>query len=169
MGKLMNKLIIMLILASISFPSFADDAAKKKSIEELMTIMNMDRMMDSMYSQMDQMFMKIARDSNVKQTEMPIVKKYMKKLAAVMKKEVSWEKMKQPITKIYMKHFTEKEIKDLLAFYKSDTGKKMIAKMPVVMQESMMYSQSLLKGLMPKVMEISKEFEKELKVARNNK
>jgi len=42
---------------------------------------------------------------------------------------------------IYDRNFSQKDINDMLAFYRSDLGQRMLAKMPVVMQESMIAGQ----------------------------
>jgi Uncharacterized protein conserved in bacteria len=41
------------------------------------------------------------------------------------------------IVKVYAKHFTEKDLKALIAFYKSDAGKHFSAEIPAVSQECM--------------------------------
>jgi hypothetical protein len=45
--------------------------------------------------------------------------------------------MQQEITRIYASHFTEQELKDALAFYKSPLGKKLIAEEPKAMEETL--------------------------------
>ena len=52
-------------------------------------------------------------------------------------KHVDYDELVQKLIPIYSKHFTEQEIVDLLNFYITSTGKKMIDKMPVILQESM--------------------------------
>ncbi len=42
--------------------------------------------------------------------------------------------------RIYASHFTEQELKDLLAFYQSPLGKKAIAEEPKALDESMNYA-----------------------------
>ena len=44
--------------------------------------------------------------------------------------------MQQEITRIYASHFTEQELKDALAFYKSPLGKKLIAEEPKALEET---------------------------------
>jgi|SRR5690606_15997708 len=41
------------------------------------------------------------------------------------------------IVVIYDRHFTLAELTDILAFYKSETGRKMLAEMPALLKESM--------------------------------
>ena len=52
-------------------------------------------------------------------------------------KHVDYNELVQKLVPVYSKHFTEQEIVDLLNFYNTSTGKKMIDKMPVILQESM--------------------------------
>jgi hypothetical protein len=55
---------------------------------------------------------------------------------------------------IYSKYYTEQELKDLITFYKTPTGRKVIAVMPQVMQESMQRS---MERLMPQQMQLIQE------------
>jgi hypothetical protein len=45
--------------------------------------------------------------------------------------------MQQELTRIYASHFTEAELKEALAFYKTPLGKKLIAEEPKALEESM--------------------------------
>jgi hypothetical protein len=45
--------------------------------------------------------------------------------------------MQQELTRIYASHFSEQELKDALAFYKTPLGKKLIAEEPKALEESM--------------------------------
>lgn len=52
-------------------------------------------------------------------------------------KHVDYYELVQKLVPVYSKHFTEHEIVDLLNFYNTSTGKKMIEKMPAILEESM--------------------------------
>lgn len=41
------------------------------------------------------------------------------------------------IVRVYAKHFTSEDVKGLVAFYNTELGKKLVATMPALMQESM--------------------------------
>ncbi len=45
------------------------------------------------------------------------------------------------IIRVYAKHFTAEDVKALVAFYNTDIGKKLVATMPALMQESMQVAQ----------------------------
>ncbi len=48
---------------------------------------------------------------------------------------MSWDKMAPRMTDLYMQTFTEAEVRELIAFYKTPTGQKTLDQMPVLMQE----------------------------------
>ena len=52
-------------------------------------------------------------------------------------KHVDYYELVQKLVPVYSKHFTEQEIVDLLKFYNTSTGKKMIEKTPTILEESM--------------------------------
>jgi uncharacterized protein len=54
---------------------------------------------------------------------------------------------------LYSKYFTSAEIKELLTFYQSDTGKKIIEVLPKVTAEAMIIGQKWGQGLGPEIMQ----------------
>ena len=55
------------------------------------------------------------------------------------------------VAKVYASRFTEKEIKDLLAFYQSPLGRKLIAEEPRALDQSMTYAQDWARKLSDEV------------------
>ena len=53
-------------------------------------------------------------------------------------KYMGWESIKKDIAKIYMKNFTDDEIKELIAFYKTPIGQKVATLVPVIGVEAAM-------------------------------
>lgn len=64
------------------------------------------------------------------------------------------EVVEQMFYPLYDKFFTEDELKDLVAFYKSPTGQKSIGVMPQLLQDALQRSSEALN---PKVMQIASE------------
>lgn len=58
----------------------------------------------------------------------------------------------QEVAKMYASHFTEQELKDALAFYKSPLGAKLIVNEPKILDESMNYAADWANKLADKVM-----------------
>lgn len=147
----------------------ADDKDQRRQVERLLEVMKVEQAIDSMYSQIDQMFVGMAKELGVKQSEQPIFDRYMQKVAAAMKEEMTWQKMKEPMIDVYMKHYSKAEINDMLAFYSSDSGRSIIAKMPSVMQDSMQISQAMFREFMPRLKQLSTELREELAQSRNSR
>lgn len=55
------------------------------------------------------------------------------------------------VAKVYASRFTEKEIKDLLAFYQSPLGRKLITEEPKAIDQSMSYAQDWARKLSDEV------------------
>lgn len=51
------------------------------------------------------------------------------------------EELNKKLVPIYKKHFTHEEIKDIIAFYQTETGKKMAEKSAIITQESITIGQ----------------------------
>ncbi len=57
------------------------------------------------------------------------------------------KKLKGIYAAIYSEEFTTNELNDMIAFYKTDTGKKALLKLPIVMQKGRQREVELAKGL----------------------
>ena len=71
--------------------------------------------------------------------------------------EMKPELLMQRIIPIYDRHFTEKEIDGLIAFYNTELGTKLISKQPVILSESnqigLAWSQEILATIIKKLEE----------------
>jgi len=52
-----------------------------------------------------------------------------------------FDELGNEVAKIYATHFTEQELKDILAFYKSPLGKKVLSEQPAVVDASLKFAQ----------------------------
>jgi hypothetical protein len=71
--------------------------------------------------------------------------KFTDEMTAFMNKYMPLESFKSQFVKIYAETFTENELKQLIDFYSSPIGKKVIDKIPALMQKGMTMSQMTLK------------------------
>lgn len=159
----MKKVTIAVVLASlIGFSAHADENSRRVQVEQLLVDMKMDSMMDSMYAQIEQMTMQMQQQLGIKPDEQALFEEFTKESMQLMQQELGWDKLKQPIVDIYVKHYSDKEVADMVTFYQSESGRSMVEKMPAVMQESMMMTQSLAQGFMPKMQALSTDFKQKL-------
>lgn len=161
-----NKIILAIAAFAFSINAFASDLAKKASVEKLLAITEVSKTIDTIYAQIDSMSTNMAMQMGLTEENRPAFDKYMKKVNAVIREDMNWEKMKEPMIQVYMKHFTEQEIQGMIEFYNSDVGKSSIKKMPLVMQDSMGVSQKLMEGVFPKIKALADELSAEVKASK---
>lgn len=125
-GILLRSLLIAFACCAplVSSPAAADDAASKEAtIRRLIEVTRAAemgaQMRDAMFAQFKHAF--------------PTVPDAMwDELAATL----GTEELTELIVPIYEKHFALEDLQALLAFYESPTGRKLLSRMPAVMQES---------------------------------
>jgi len=74
-----------------------------------------------------------------------------KKVVDLIMAELSWDNIKNGYITLYADLFTEKELKDLTAFYESPVGQAYVRKQPELTQRSMILSQQMMMKIMPKL------------------
>jgi len=118
----MRTLILALLLSGAALS--AQQPGRQDKLIALLKAMNMEPVLQSMIQQQMDMMKKLAP-------------KVPPKVWDELAKDLKVEELLVSSADIYAKHFTDAEIDDLLRFYDSPTGKKAIAKMPTIMNESM--------------------------------
>jgi hypothetical protein len=142
--------MVVILVAILSPAVYADETSKKAIVEELLQIMKVDDQMikplfNQMRSAMEKQFIQMGASEDMR----PILKRYIDKLLNLMEEDLASQKQKEEEISIYVKVFSEEELKGMLEFYKSPVGQSVLSKMPAVMQESM----ALAQKDMPKVLE----------------
>ena len=103
----------------------ADEASHRAAAEEMLKEANTDK---TMRAAIDTML-----DAQLKANRALVpVKDVMKKFLI---KHLSYEAVKDELIDLQVKEFTEEELKEIAAFYRSPTGKKFIEKQPLMMQK----------------------------------
>ncbi|WP_073245220.1 DUF2059 domain-containing protein [Flavobacterium flevense] len=143
----MKKSLLILSFCVLSLSANAQSTSKTEKINQLMELMGSGKMAIQMMNQMMESFK--SSYSKVNDT-----------FWEDFKKEIKAEDITNMIIPIYDKHYTESDIDQLIAFYNSPIGKKMIATMPQVMQESMVAGQAWGKQISEKVIAKLKEKDK---------
>jgi len=110
--------VLTALLATAQAPT------KEEKVIGLLKTMNMQPILENMVQQQMAAFKKMA-------PQVP------EKLWDEIGKEMRVDELLEKSAAIYSTHFSEAEIDDMLRFYSTPTGKKMLAKMPVITTESM--------------------------------
>ncbi|WP_185233933.1 DUF2059 domain-containing protein [Teredinibacter franksiae] len=160
------KYLVGLLFITSSIFVQANESAKQTKLKELVNVMDMGSMVESIYSQMEVAMQDMSTKMGVQPNEQAIFDEYYSQMILIMKENLSWAKMEPLAVDIYDRNFTEDEITDMLVFYKTETGKSLLKKMPAVMQESMQMSQTLIEGSIPKLQQIESNLRADLEKAR---
>ena len=143
--------------------------ASEASVRELMVVMDTQKMMDEMWTQVDMVVQSSMKQTMAGQEVTPaqqaVLDDMRKELVALMSEELSWTTFEPMMLDIYCKTFTESEVQGMIQFYKSPTGQAVIAKMPVVMQAGMQAAQGRMASLQPKLRKLMEESVSKMKAA----
>ena len=118
----MKHLLLILFVSILAFNVNAQDN-KEKLIKEMLELSGASKMalqtMELMVSSFKKQMPSVAND---------FWNEFMK--------EANADELTNMIVPVYAKHYTEDELKELIAFYKTPIGKKMVEKLPQIAQES---------------------------------
>lgn len=151
----------------------ASQPPSEASIQQLLQVTQAHKMLDAMQTRLDGMMRKTSEQALSGQPadagEQKIIDAQMAKLSALMKSQLSWDSMEPMYVDIYRKTFTQKEVDDMIAFYKSPSGQSMVAKMPAVMGQAMQTVQGKMATLVPQLRQISEDTASQIKAYEASK
>ena len=142
--------IAIIILQNVTICQ--DSTSHAAAALELLTMMNMEKTMAHTVDAM------IAAQEKV----MPQMKEYRDVIQAFYAKYMSWESSKDKLVTIYMGEFTEDELRGMIAFYKTEIGRKAIEKLPILATKGAEMGQQVAQDHLQELMEAIQKREKEL-------
>jgi hypothetical protein len=165
------KVLILAALLTLSFTCgvVAKEDTHRAAVEKLIALTKQDRLYEQVFPQVKQMVLQQLQQLDVAPEQSPLVNNLLNKMFDLMKEELSWEKMKEDFIQLYLSVYTEEELQALIKFYESPVGQKMIAKTPLLMQQTMAISQKHTANLMPKIQKMVSELVAELLKDDNEK
>ena len=161
-------LLAMALMASVH--AFAQSPPPSEaSVRELLEVTNGKSVLEGAWNQLDGLMEKAMKDAignkPVTAKQETIMAAMRAETVELIRSEMSWDKMEPMYIRQYSQTFSQAEIDGMLAFYKSDAGKAVTAKMPQLVQILMQDVLSLLQGTMPKIRAISDKYIEQIKDA----
>lgn len=149
----MRKLCVMVILliASLASTAHADQASHRQAVLKLLEVTNARQMQDQMIVQINNMVEKQFDALDLDANGQEAARKVKKDMAGWLSELLTWDAMKEVYVDIYMDVFTEDEIKEMTAFYQSPLGRKMLQKMPLLLQTTFARTQEMIQKKMPDI------------------
>ena len=146
--------LITTLLSSFTFAA----TPSEDSLRELMRITDMPRMLESSMAQVDAVMETTMQQAlagqEISAADQKVLQEMQGEMVALLKEEMSWAQLEPVFMQIYSDSLSQSEVDGMLEFYRSDAGKAVIAKMPVIMQNSMQLMQQKMGSMMPRMQEI---------------
>ncbi len=146
-----------LLLTCGSAQVLADAKSHAADAERFLLLARANKLAVPVYAQVQQMFAQRFAESNAPQSEKAVLETYQAQANAALEQAVGWDKLKPDMVKLYTSNFDEQEMKDLIRFYESPLGKKVLEKMPTLTAQSAQLTQGKLEAAVPKVNQLLAE------------
>lgn len=162
--------IILLAYFAMCPAIAAEPPASEASVRELLTITQSQKLLDGTMGQVDAMMQRSMKQALAGQTltadQQRIMDNMRTKMIALFREDMKWETLEPMFIDIYKQSFSQKEVDGMLDFYKSEPGQAVIAKMPLVMQNTMQAMQGRMAVMLPKLQRLQQDAIAELKASR---
>ena len=122
----MKKIFVILLLSLLSI-TYSQAQTKQESIKQLFKLMKTDSLYDKM---MEAIVPTIIQQAGKDASDPEVAAKMQKAMNAM--KPIINKMMNEDMVAIYDKYFTDSEIKDYIAFYKSPSGQKFVNVTPAM-------------------------------------
>ena len=140
--------------------------ASPASIEKLLLLTNSAETISAINRQVDGMLKNTITQAMQGKTASPELQKILddfeSKTSAIIKEQLSYDKLKPTYVQIYSETFSQDEIDQLIVFYQSPTGKMFVSKMPMVTQKSMVLMQQQMAPMMQKIQQAAGEMKSQI-------
>ena len=124
-----------LILSLASVAANADQASHARNAERFLQLANADRLAVPVYAQVQQMFAQRFAETQAPENKKALLERYQAKANTALDQAIGWKKLEPELVSIYTSQFTERELAELIEFYESPLGKKMLDKLPEQQEE----------------------------------
>jgi hypothetical protein len=136
---LIVSMVFVLSWTCIAQTSVDDSPATKKDVERYLQAMHSHDMMKNLAATMSKSIQQMTHEQYLKDKD-NLPADYESKMNELMDdniKNMPLDEMMEATIPAYQKHLTKGDIDNLVAFYSSPTGEKLIREMPVMMAEAM--------------------------------
>jgi uncharacterized protein len=168
-----NRILVVLALLSCPMAYAADTPASEASVKQLLEVAQARKLVDTMMSQMDGMMKNAMQAATQGQSVSPEVQRIFDKtradVAAVMKEEFTWEKLEPMYLRIYEESLNQTEVEGMITFYKTQAGRAVINKMPMIIQNSMSEVMQMMGPVVQRVERMQKEMVAQIQTEKAKK
>ncbi|MEN8207306.1 MAG: DUF2059 domain-containing protein [Pseudomonadota bacterium] len=118
------RFVIILLIGTGQITVHADEASHRQAVEQLFELTSMQQKIDESVASV--LALQIAQNPGLKPHQ-DVVNEFLER-------HIGWGSLKDALSNMYMHEFTEQEVNDMNTFYSSPTGRKVIERLPVLVQ-----------------------------------
>jgi len=151
--------------------AYAQDAGpeqpSEESVRELIRVTDMRNMTDSMMDQTMQSTTaavnEMLKDSGMTAQDRADMDTFVGQANEAARRDLGWDKLEPYYVKVFRMSFSQKEVDDLTAFYKTPSGQALLHKMPKVIQTSFAEMKDLMGPFIKDIGVLQKELMNKIK------
>lgn len=154
----MKRLLITIILPiTMCLTAFsqqsADEPATREDVQRYLEAVHSHEMMQQMLDAMSKPMHQFVHEQFLKDKDRlpPDFEDRMNRMMDEMFRDMPFDEMMQAMVPSYQKHFTKGNINDLVTFYSTPTGQKLLREMPAIMADAMQAMMPIMRNYLERV------------------
>jgi hypothetical protein len=116
--------VVILLIGAGQTAAHADEASHRQAVEQLFVLTSMQQKIDE----------SVANVLALQIAQSPELSSHQDVVGEFLERHIGWGSLKDALSDMYMQEFTEQEVNDMNTFYSSPTGRKVIERLPVLVQ-----------------------------------
>ena len=116
--------VIVLLAAFGQAGALADEAAHREAVGRLFELTGMQQKIEESVDSV--LALQLTQSPGLRDHEV-VVREFLER-------HIGWQSMEDALTDMYLQSFSEQEVNDMNAFYRSPTGRKVIERLPELVQ-----------------------------------
>lgn len=147
-------ILLFLLPLALSAQDPADETSHRAAVKDLLKATRAEQLLAQSLSEVEALQLDlIGRMTKDKEAEIAkaITDQVLKVSNEIVMAKLSWTSMEAEYTRLYMKAFTEEEVRGMTAFYQSPLGQKVLDKTPALMGEIMHMTATKMGTVLPEI------------------
>ena len=164
---ILSRIILVTALLLPSAATAADQDNRKALAEELVSIMQPEKMVNQTMEQVSAVMKQQMQSMDIPASMKAETDRMAQEMMAYVKEKLDWSKLKPQYVDMYADVFTEDELRQVVTFYKSPGGQAFLNKTPQLMQRSMAMMQGVLSDLPQRMQEMAQKIKNDAEATRD--
>ncbi|MEH6552201.1 MAG: DUF2059 domain-containing protein [Pseudomonadales bacterium] len=163
MKSLLSSLLLSLLIFSPT--TFATNDSHRALAEEMLTLSHVGATLDTQVKAgVEQQRLRM-KDLKLNEASQAAVDTFMDGMATLMAQSLGWDANKEYYLELYTQTYDEKELNEIVKFYKSDVGQKLLNQSAALGAQIAVSTQTKMTELQPKLMALQTQLQADLKAA----